>query len=203
MASVMASARPEKVLETKRHIQYWSRCLNSVLPNGYTSTDSSRMTLGFFILSALDLLDVGPDTFSPERRTEIRDWILKCQHPSGGFCGSTNHKYPDEYYEEGKGTDPANLPATFFALLSLGFVGGLGEVDRSRCREWLRGLQRKDGSFGELRTLDGKIQGGRDMRYCYTATAVRWMLATEGGEGDINVERLVRHLRNGQVCVLT
>ncbi|PQE03438.1 hypothetical protein CJF30_00005427 [Rutstroemia sp. NJR-2017a BBW] len=46
----------EPKLEIAKHVKYWHRCLNSLLPTAYTSTDSTRMTLGFFILSALDLL---------------------------------------------------------------------------------------------------------------------------------------------------
>ena len=73
--------------------------------------------------------------------------------------------------------------------------------------EWLRRLQREDGSFGELVTPDGKVEGGHDMRHCYVASAVRWMLrgdvpAGEQVEGDIDVEGLVGHLRNDQVWEL-
>ncbi|KAK6615240.1 prenyltransferase and squalene oxidase [Botrytis cinerea] len=153
----------EAKLEVAKHIKYWQRCLHSLLPTVYTSTDSSRLTLGFFILSALDLLNVGASTFSDSQRRAIRAWILK---------------FPDVYYADvGNGKrdiDPANLPATFFAILSLGF--------------------REDGSFGEFITEDGKIQGGTDMRYCYVATAIRWMLTgdahEERGEDDIDVEKL-------------
>ncbi|RAL62425.1 hypothetical protein DID88_004991 [Monilinia fructigena] len=195
----------EAKLEVAKHIKYWQRCLHSLLPTVYTSTDSSRMTLGFFILSALDLLNVGASTFPDSQRRSIRAWILKCQHPLGGFCGSTNHRFPDIYYADvGHGrrdVDPANLPATFFAILSLAFVDGLADVKRKECLRWLKTLQREDGSFGEFVTEDGKIQGGRDMRYCYVATAIRWMLtgdAHEMGDDDIDVERLVGHLRAGQ-----
>ncbi|QSZ28642.1 hypothetical protein DSL72_003141 [Monilinia vaccinii-corymbosi] len=196
----------EPKLEAAKHIKYWQRCLHSLLPTAYTSTDSSRMTLGFFILSALDLLNAGASTFPDSQRKSIRAWILQCQHPFGGFCGSTNHRFPDIYYADvGHGrrdVDPANLPATFFAILSLAFVGGLADVNRKECLRWLKRLQREDGSFGEFVTQDGKIQGGRDMRYCYVATAIRWMLTgdahEERGEDDIDVEKLVGHLRAGQ-----
>ncbi len=197
---------PEPQLQKDKHIKYWQRCLKSLLPTAYTSTDSSRMTLGFFILSALDLLGVGVDTSSPKQRNEIRNWILKCQHPLGGFCGSPNHRFPDEcYVDVGEGKramDPANLPATFFALLSLSFVGGLGSVRKGDALRWLRKLQRADGSFGELVTQDGVVEGGRDMRYCQTAMAVRWILRGDeemNEEDDINVEALVDHIRAGQV----
>lgn len=100
--------------------------------------------------------------------------------------------------------DPANLPATFFALLSLGLVEKgkpFSSVRRRQLMIWLRTLQREDGSFGEL-VRDGKIEGGRDMRHCYCAAAVRWMLRGElHGEKaveDIDVDKLVDHIRAGQ-----
>jgi geranylgeranyl transferase type-1 subunit beta len=168
------------------------------------------MTLGFFILSALDLLGAGADTFPEKDRKNIREWILKCQHPNGGFCGSPNHRFPDAYYVDvGHGKqqmDPANLPATFFAILSLSFVGNLDGVKRDECLKWLKTLQREDGSFGELITEEGIIEGGRDMRPCYLAVAVRWMLrggaplSEEEKEDDFNIEKLVDHIRSGQVC---
>lgn len=197
----------ELKLDINLHTRYWKRCLKSVLPTQYTSTDSSRMTLGFFILSALDLLDQDKNIISEEERANIHNWVLRCQHPSGGFCGSTNHKFPDDYYVDvGHGKqliDPPNLPATFFAILCLTYVGNLNQVRRRDCLRWLKTLQREDGSFGELITASGKIEGGRDMRHCYIAAAVRWMLrgdqVEEEFEEDINVDRLVAHIRNGQV----
>ncbi|CAL3964288.1 hypothetical protein PZA11_001683 [Diplocarpon coronariae] len=195
----------EPTLQKEKHIKYWQRCLKSLLPTAYTSTDSSRMTLGFFILSALDLLDAGADTLPEKQRKEIRDWILKCQHPNGGFCGSPNHRFPDAcYFDVGEGRrvmDPANLPATFFALLSLSFVGGLQHVRKQDALRWLKSLQRQDGSFGELLTQEGVVEGGKDMRYCQTAMAVRWVLQGDeeaGGVHDIDVEGLVAHIRAGQ-----
>lgn len=192
----------ESKLEIERHIQYWQRCLKTLLPTQYTSTDSSRMSLGFFILSALDLLGV---TIPEKERADIAEWILKCQHPHGGFCGSPNHKYPDKFYvDDGHGKeqmDSANLPATYFAILSLTLVGEYDKIKRMDCFRWLRTLQREDGSFGELITKEGKIEGGRDMRYCFTATAIRWMLRGDldgQQEEDINLEPLVDHLRAGQ-----
>lgn len=201
----------ESKLDTVRHIKYWQRCLGTLLPTEYTSTDSSRMTLGFFILSALDLLGAGADTLPAKDRENIKNWILKCQHPNGGFCGSPNHRYPDGYYvDSGNGKrlmDPANLPATFFAIMSLSFVGTFNQIMRTKCLRWLKTLQREDGSFGELVTEDGKIYGGKDMRYCYVATAIRWVLrgdelSEEEKKYDIDVEKLVDHMRSGQVRVL-
>lgn len=101
--------------------------------------------------------------------------------------------------------DPANLPATFFALLALNFVGKVTEVDRKKCLRWLQKMQREDGSFGEVLGKNGKIEGGRDMRYCHCAAAIRWILrgdlksASQESVEDIDVDRLVKHIRAGEV----
>jgi geranylgeranyl transferase type-1 subunit beta len=198
----------EPKLDIDRQISYWQRCLKSLLPTQYTSTDSARMMLGFFILSALDLLD---QTLPASDIKAFKVWIISCQHPNGGFCGSPNHRYPDSYYDA-RGynqIESANLPATFFALLSLNLVGNIADIERSKCLRWLKRLQREDGSFGEYLERDGKVGGGMDMRYCHFASAVRWMLRGDIGlfrgeeYEDIDVDGLVRHIRSGEVVFLT
>ncbi|KAL1895922.1 geranylgeranyl transferase type-1 subunit beta [Sporothrix stenoceras] len=84
-------------------------------------------------------------------------------------------------------------------------------VNRNATLRWLRRLQRDNGSFGEYvsevvdpRVAGGKrsvIGGGADMRYCYIAAMIRWMLG--GGSGDedaqdIDVDALVLYMRRGQ-----
>ncbi|KFY06779.1 hypothetical protein V492_07755 [Pseudogymnoascus sp. VKM F-4246] len=198
----------QPVFNKDLHIKYWRRCLKSVLPTEYTSTDSSRLSLGFFILSAFDLLGVGGDQLDRKDVAGLKKWILNCEHPNGGFCGSPNHKYPSEYYRSATDTpsdmDPANLPATFFALMALNFVGKVSEVDRKKCLRWLKKLQREDGSFGETLGKDGKIEGGRDMRYCQCAAAIRWILRgdlksqSQKEVDDIDVDGLVGHIRKAE-----
>lgn len=194
----------EVTFDKQRHIKYWQRCLKSLLPTEYTSTDSSRMMLGFLILAALDLLDVGADKLPAAERDGYAAWLISCQLPYGGFCGSPNHKYPLELYSPHKDIDPASLPATFFALINLGFVGSLSAVKRIECLKWLKKLQRKDGSFGEFLKHDGTVGGGSDMRYCHFAAGVRWILrgdfaASKGLCEDIDIDGLVRHIQNAQV----
>ncbi|RYP46723.1 hypothetical protein DL768_007113 [Monosporascus sp. mg162] len=229
-------------LDSARHIRYWQRCLRTLLPHHYTSNDSIRLTLGYFILAALDLLS-SPSSFSsppedpakaslipPKDRPAIRAWILSLQHPHGGFCGSPHHVFPARYRsayarpqqsqpqsqetEDGElqqqlvAGDPenANIAATYFALLALGVVAdGSGSrafegVDRWKTLRWLRKLQREDGSFGENVDADGYVAGGRDMRSCYLAATIRWILggAEAGPEVDFDVDKLVAHIRRGQ-----
>ncbi|KAI0523905.1 terpenoid cyclases/Protein prenyltransferase [Xylaria bambusicola] len=204
-------------LDTARHVRYWQRCFRSGLPHHYTSNDSIRLTLGFFILSALDLLSPSSPTplIPPEDRPNLRAWVLRHQHPHGGFCGSPHHVLPDgltSRFDADSQTyvarDPANanIAATGFALLCLGVLAdgdgsdAFSRVDRVRTLTWLKKLQREDGSFGEVLTDDGRISGGRDMRYCYIAAIIRWALG--GGEGDksldFNVDALVGHIRRAQ-----
>lgn len=201
----MADMYEELPLDTAQHIRYWQRCLKTYLPTDYTTTDSSRMALGFFILSALDLLHAGADTFSELQLKDIQEWILKCQHPNGGFVGSPNHVYPEQFYSNGEcQMDPATIQITYFAILNLSFVGGLRRVDRRKCLDWLSRLQRDDGGFGEILDANDDIKGGKDMRLCYCAAGIRFML--DGGVDqtdmmpwkDINVEKLIDYIRASQ-----
>ncbi|KAL7628512.1 geranylgeranyl transferase type-1 subunit beta [Parahypoxylon ruwenzoriense] len=214
-------------LDTARHIRYWQRCFRSLLPHHYTANDSIRLTLGFFIVAALDLLS-SPSSYSeppsnpskaslitPDDRKRLRRWVLSLQHPLGGFCGSPHHVLPAKYTtrwdpmtETKVALDPANanIAATYFALLLLGILAdGDGSkayegVKRTETLRWLKRLQRDDGSFGEIVDEDGYVGGGRDMRYCYLAATIRWILggAELGEPEDLNVDALVAHIRRAQ-----
>lgn len=81
-------------------------------------------------------------------------------------------------------------------------------MKRIECLRWLKRLQREDGSFGEVLGEDGKVEGGRDMRYCHFASGVRWMLRGDFGPSgketyeDIDVDKMVRHIQAGEVVGL-
>jgi geranylgeranyl transferase type-1 subunit beta len=161
------------------------------------------MALGFFILSALDLLSV------PVEETERQNcitWIYHCQHPSGGFRGSANTIFGEEELNKSNQVwDAPNLAGTFFALFSLVVLGdNLEKVKRIEALEWLMRLQKEDGSFGEIIGEKGIIEGGADMRYCYMAMGVRWVL--RGGldndifdTKDIDVNKLVEFVISSEV----
>ncbi|KOS20858.1 Geranylgeranyl transferase type-1 subunit beta [Escovopsis weberi] len=186
-----------------KHIAYWRRCHETFLPSAYTSNDSTRLTFAFFIVAALDLLRV---PLTKEHRAATRAWVLGLQHPDGGFCGSPTHAMPAVAGDAGRGT--ANLAATFFALLLLGAAAetedeqrtAFAGVDRRKLLRWLRRLQRRDGSFGQV-LWEGEPLGGRDMRHSYLAAGVRWMLKGGGAreeEEDVDVEKMVEHIRGVQ-----
>ena len=162
------------------------------------------MTLAFFILSALDLLGALQSSTTEEERRGFVEWIYRCQHPSGGFRGFTGACIPaSSADEERKGNkwDPANLAATYFALASLAVLGDdFSRVRRKECLSWTREMQFGDGSFGEV-MIEGKVEGGRDVRFCYCAAVVRWMLGggNEEAGGNIDVDGLVGFIRRSQV----
>ncbi|KAF1980901.1 terpenoid cyclases/Protein prenyltransferase [Aulographum hederae CBS 113979] len=188
---VSSDAAPR--LNKPKHVQYWKRCLKVYLPDYYTANDSTRMALAFFTVSALDLLGVLDESMKEEERRGYIDWIYNCQHPDGGFKG-----FPGG---SGNQWDPATVPATCFALLSLLVLrDDLTRVKRRECLLWLNRMQRGDGSFGETLSGEGKVEGGYDSRFGYTATCVRWILRgnAEGevdGVPDVDVDAFVRCVR--------
>jgi len=201
------------ILDKERHLRYWKRCYRTILPTQYTSHDSVRMTIAFFIIAAFDLLSPPASSGEPQHltaadRAKIRTWVLGLRHPSGGFCGAPSHSIPAHLRARGWSSGNANIAATYFALLLLALAAdgrnAFDGVDRVATLRWLKRLQRSDGSFGEIVLNDGTIEGGRDMRLCYLASSIRWLLRGDVKTGepgwveDIDVEALVAHIRAGQ-----
>ncbi|KAK5943153.1 geranylgeranyl transferase type-1 subunit beta [Knufia obscura] len=192
----------------QKHIRYWRMCAN-ILPDAYQSSDASRMFLGFFIVAALDLLDVlnNPDLEKPiisaEERQNWIDWIYSCQvSDREGFRGFTGTNLTDRRNKDNKQWDPSNLPNTFFALIALLVLGDdLARVQRQKCLSWLPRLQRPDGSFGEILGPNDEIEGGRDLRYCCCAAGIAYILHDPAGKPYrpvFNEERLIDYILSCQ-----
>ncbi|KAK7727663.1 geranylgeranyl transferase type-1 subunit beta [Botryosphaeria dothidea] len=197
------SAAAAAQLSAPRQLTYWKRCLKTFLPHLYTSNDCNRMTLAFFIVSALDLLGQLRDATSEQERQHYIDWVYHNQHPDGGFRAAPAMDLAGARADDNAHWDPANLPATFFALQTLLILGDdLQRVKRRECLQWLPRLQRReDGSFGETLGEGGRIEGGHDTRFIYCAAGVRWVLRGSSVEGavdgvdDIDVDAVVRCIR--------
>lgn len=191
------------ILKKSAHIRYHLRCLKTFLPAAYTSNDSQRMTLAFFTLCALDLLGALDTHTTEAERSAHAEWIYQCQHPDGGFRGFTGTDLGDRRTERNHHWDPANIAATYFALVSLAILGDdLARVEGSKCLTWLKRLQLQDGTFGEALSLGEEVQGGRDVRFCFCAAAIRWILGREAeaeAEGNIDVDRMMRFFEASQV----
>ncbi|KAK2748262.1 hypothetical protein FQN57_000920 [Myotisia sp. PD_48] len=225
-----------------RQRKYFLRCLRTPLPQYYTSNDTSRMSLAYFIIAGLDLLDLLEEGHTPslldsdssqklsadETRGYI-NWIYHCQVASPSSSSSTTAPSPTEghsspAYAEGgfraftgahfgeqnrslenQCWDPASVPATFFALVILLALGDdLSRVKRKECLAWLCQMQRSDGSFGQVLGPDGQSDGTRDLRFCFCAAGIRYILRGKEGKNlpdvaDINVSGLISYVESCQV----
>ncbi|KAK4229281.1 terpenoid cyclases/protein prenyltransferase alpha-alpha toroid [Podospora fimiseda] len=210
-------------IDIPRHLKYWKMCLSTPLPHHYLPNEGNRLALAYFIVNSIIILtppDTPPESqlIPPKSRAKLRSWVLSHQHPDGGFCPSSSLVFPLHGYQqyESPSSDSnsypgmANIPGTIFALQLLALLaddngpeGAFNGVDRVKTLKWLRRLQRPDGSFGEvLRQIDGtkwEIMGGYDMRYCYIAASIRWMLRGDGEDDeDFDVEGLKRYILSSQ-----
>jgi geranylgeranyl transferase type-1 subunit beta len=194
---------PEPILLRDRHVKYWLRCAKTFLPAAYTSNDSNRMTLAFFIVSALDLLNLLESKVDASERDSWVNWIYSCQLDNGGFRGFTGTKIGPEFRTaDNQHWDPANVPATFFALVTLIILGDdLSRVRRWECLVWLAKCQRENGSFGETLGENESIEGGSDLRFCCCAAGVRRVLhwSEDMDVKDLDVDRLVAYITACQV----
>lgn len=197
-------------LNRERQTKYFLRCLKTFLPSAYTSTDSNRMTLAFFVLASLDLLgalETSAGVVSQSERSQYIDWLYNCQLQTGGFRGfpGTDFSHEVPRTEDNGVWDPANVPATFFALVSLLLLkDDLSRVRRTECLKWLRKLQRPDGSFGEVLGKSEQIEGAVDLRFCCCAAGIRYILRGRDQAylrdiEDIDVEALERYVDSCQV----
>lgn len=161
------------------------------------------MSLAFFIIAGLDLLGTLTTKTSPEERQDYIAWIYSNQLPTGGFRAFPGTNFGSLSSPENARWDPANLPATYFALSTLLILGDdLSRVKRKETLTWLRMLQRGYGSFGET-LVDGVINGGEDSRFGYCAMGIRYILrGTQEGEvdgvEDVDLGRFVECIRSAE-----
>lgn len=194
----------EKTLEYSKHIRYWRRNLKTFLPHHYTSNDANRMLLGCFILSASDLLGDLDSALSQEERKGYIEWVYSCQLPGGCFRPWPGTDFGSSRNNENEIWDPAHVPGTFFALLTLAILGDdLASVKRKEILIWLTKVQRPDGSFGEAIGEHGRVEGGNDIRFGFMVVGIRWILRgnVEGpvlGVPDIDVDKFVKCVQESE-----
>ena len=194
-------------LNTPAQVKYWLRCLKTFLPTAYTEQDATRIPLAFFILSALDLLNSLDTHTTVAERAQWADFLYSCQHPEGGFRAFTGSKYGDKATTaENARWDPASIAGTYFAIASLAILGDdLKRFQWEKTLEWLRGLQREDGSFGELSAGNGSVEGGQDVRFCFLAALICHVLQGEQLHDEpsryVDQEAMARFVLASKVCL--
>mmetsp|Transcript_3272 Transcript_3272/g.6692 ORF Transcript_3272/g.6692 Transcript_3272/m.6692 type:complete len:347 (-) Transcript_3272:91-1131(-) len=157
MAEVEASARAgerEESSEEKSpadkfcldlHRKYVVNLQENTKSFEYAVTEYLRMSGIYWGLTTMHLLSAGEQM----KNAEIVEWVMKCQHPSGGFGGSINH-------------DPHML-YTLSAVQILAVLNRMDLLDKDKIAKYVAGLQKADGSFV------GDAWGEVDTRFSYCA----------------------------------
>jgi len=163
------------------HTKYFCRCL-CVLPSHTSSLDNSRVTLVFYGIAALDLLD-SLATSLPYSPAETISWIYRLQMTDvskpcgfrGSTCVITSRTNPNEY-------DQIHITMTMTSLLSLLLLGDdLKDVQRERIASSLSQLQLPSGAF-----LATPLSTENDLRFVYCACVIAFILNDWSG---VDVER--------------
>ncbi|CAN1232327.1 Geranylgeranyl transferase type-2 subunit beta 1 [Linum perenne] len=126
-----------------------------------------RMNGAYWGLTTLDLLG----KLDVVDSNEILDWIMKCQHESGGFAGNIGH-------------DP-HILYTLSAIQVLALFDKLSVLDVDKVSSYIAGLQNEDGSFS------GDMWGEVDTRFSYIAICSLSILKRLD---RINVEKAVNYI---------
>ncbi|KAK9247915.1 terpenoid cyclases/protein prenyltransferase alpha-alpha toroid [Lipomyces tetrasporus] len=195
-----------------RHASFFQHSLR-LLPYHYTQTDTTRLALIFFCVSALDLLGYLPvanQECSPKSKVtknEVEHWkewvystcllptcdAFRCSPATAVPHGASTSSTMDN---DNVGYDVGHTAGTYFALSILIILrDDLSRLDRVRMMRWLRKCQRPDGSFaaGVIQPIGNESSdnlegyfGERDLRFGYCAAAARWFIG-----GDILVRKNV------------
>uniref|UniRef100_A0AAY4DFF7 Geranylgeranyl transferase type-1 subunit beta n=1 Tax=Denticeps clupeoides TaxID=299321 RepID=A0AAY4DFF7_9TELE len=177
-----------------RHVKFFQRCLQ-VLPERYSSLETSRLTIVFFALSGLDVLDA----LDVVNKPSLTEWIYSLQVlPTDdqsnlgrcGFRGSSHIGVP--YSTKGPGCphpfDSAHVAMTYTGLASLIILGDdLSRVNKQACLAGLKALQLEDGSFYAV--PEGSEN---DMRFVYCAACICYMLNDWTG---MDVKKAIDYIR--------
>ncbi|XP_033750629.1 geranylgeranyl transferase type-1 subunit beta-like [Pecten maximus] len=190
---------PNVFLKSK-HIKFFERCLQ-ILPERYSSLDSNRMTIAFFALSGLDMLN-SLHVIEKDKK-EIIDWIYSLQLlpteddsnlSQCGFRGSTTNR---NAFDTEKARlhpiqlDSGHIAMTYTALASLLILGDdLSKVNKRAIAAGLQALQQEDGSF--CCVPEGSEN---DMRFVYCAACTCYMINDWSG---IDKKKAVNFIRNSQ-----
>uniref|UniRef100_A0A8C1VZK8 Geranylgeranyl transferase type-1 subunit beta n=1 Tax=Cyprinus carpio TaxID=7962 RepID=A0A8C1VZK8_CYPCA len=178
----------------ERHVHFFQRCLH-VLPERYAPYETRRLTIVFFALSGLDVLDALDVVDKPG----LIEWIYSLQVlPTDdksnlsrcGFRGSSHIGVP---YNSSKGPgaphtyDSGHVAMTYTGLACLIILGDdLSRVCREACLAGLRALQLEDGSFGS------RSGSENDMRFVYCAACICYMLDDWSG---MDRQRAIDYIR--------
>lgn len=125
------------------------------LSEGFECLDASRPWLLYWILHALELLD---EQVEGQPKTDIVNFLAKCQNPDGGFAGGPGQV--------------SHLAPTYAAVNALVILGGeeaYSAINRETLVRWMDSLRQDDGSF--IMHIGGEV----DIRGVYCALTVAFL----------------------------
>uniref|UniRef100_A0A6Q2ZC20 Prenyltransferase alpha-alpha toroid domain-containing protein n=1 Tax=Esox lucius TaxID=8010 RepID=A0A6Q2ZC20_ESOLU len=182
-----------------RHVRFFQRCLQ-VLPERYSSLETSRLTIVFFALSGLDVLD----SLDVIDKPSLIEWVYSLQvlpiedQSNLGRCGFRGSSHIGVPYNtsEGPGVshpyDSGHVAMTYTGLASLIILGDdLGRVNKEACLMGLKALQLEDGSFYAV--PEGSEN---DMRFVYCAACICYMLDDWSG---MDIKKAINYIRRSML----
>lgn len=178
----------------EQHKKYFRRSLD-LLPGESAVFDYSRLTILYFVIVGLDILD-DLGSLTDAHKNDIIEWVYRLQLvPSDncpvhkcGFMGSTtvihlkNHPGCDKYCE-------SNVAMTYMALCILITLGDdLSRVEKSAVLRGVGSLQKSDGSF-----KSNYEYGESDLRFVYCSLAICNIL---NDSSNIDVDGAIKFISN-------
>jgi|SaaInlStandDraft_6_1057023.scaffolds.fasta_scaffold32641_2 geranylgeranyl transferase type-1 subunit beta len=160
----------EGTFQRDMHVAFFKHSLKQVLPSHYESLDTNRMTLAFFVLSGLDVLDA-LDVLSNEYKSALADWIYAQQvvdDVRGGFRGGP---FLGTLFGERLSTsmhDCGHLAMTYVAILMLKVLNDdLNRLAKPEILSSLAHCQLSTGAFSPH-----YLPSESDVRFAYCALAI-------------------------------
>jgi len=189
---------PSQQWEWDKHVNYFLMFLD-VVPEAYTSLDTSRLMIVYFALSGLDVMGA-LDRVPADVKERTIEWVYEQQvvvvedrngaekhcggFLGGGFLGPMNSENVTKYHQ-------AHISMTYCALLVLTILGDdFSRVDKKAVVEGIKSLQQPDGSFQAV-----AFGTEKDMRFVFCACAVSFMLQDFS---SIDVEKTAQFIISSQ-----
>ncbi|CAJ2669428.1 geranylgeranyl transferase type-1 subunit beta-like [Trifolium pratense] len=172
----------ETTIDKDLHVTF-THMMYHLLPNPYESQEINHLTLAYFVISSIDILN----SLHLVEKEAVVNWVLSFQVRPGttddpnngqfyGFNGSRTSQYPPD--ENGVFRyNNSHLASTYCALSILKIVGyDLSSLDSESISTSMKNLQQPDGSFMPILT-----GGETDLRFVYCAAAICFMLDNWSG----------------------
>eukprot|EP01100_Stratorugosa_tubuloviscum_P013648 TRINITY_DN6982_c1_g2_i1.p1 TRINITY_DN6982_c1_g2~~TRINITY_DN6982_c1_g2_i1.p1 ORF type:complete len:354 (-),score=148.24 TRINITY_DN6982_c1_g2_i1:55-1083(-) len=183
-------------LNKNAHINYFKSCLEC-LPTFAQSQENNRLTMIYFCVSSLDLLD----SINILDKESIINYIYSLQiHPKdpngvGGFRGSPFIGIPFNPFRTCEDIefpyDQGHIAMIYVALCLLRILGNnYDRINKRAILNLLHKLQQPNGSFCPV--LGGSES---DMRFVYCASAISYMLSDWSA---IDINKMLNYIKSCQ-----